>query len=80
MGLDFPNLPYLIDGNVKITETLAIHQYLADKWDKSLGGPDPKTRAKTVMVANVIMDLKKAVSIPLYRSGSKEESIKMMNE
>jgi glutathione S-transferase len=30
LGLDFPNIPYLIDGDLKLTETLAIHRYLAD--------------------------------------------------
>lgn len=25
LGLEMPNLPYFIDGNVKITESLAIH-------------------------------------------------------
>ena len=26
LGLEFPNLPYLIDGDVKITQTVAIMQ------------------------------------------------------
>ena len=30
LGLPYPNLPYLIDGDVKLTETIAIHRYLAD--------------------------------------------------
>lgn len=29
LGLEFPNLPYLIDGETKITETVAIMQYIA---------------------------------------------------
>ena len=28
LGLDFPNLPYLYDGDVKLTESLAIMRYL----------------------------------------------------
>ncbi|XP_077983081.1 glutathione S-transferase Mu 1-like [Glandiceps talaboti] len=31
LGLDFPNLPYLIDGDVKLTQTHAILVYLARK-------------------------------------------------
>lgn len=31
LGLAFPNLPYLIDGNVKLTQSLAIMRYLARK-------------------------------------------------
>ncbi|VDN09366.1 unnamed protein product [Dibothriocephalus latus] len=30
-GLDFPNLPYLIDGGLKLTQSSAILEYLADK-------------------------------------------------
>ena len=29
LGLTYPNLPYLIDGDINITETVAIQQYIA---------------------------------------------------
>ena len=34
LGLDFPNLPYLIDNedNVKLTESQAIPRYICSKW------------------------------------------------
>jgi glutathione S-transferase len=38
LGLDFPNLPYFIDEDVKITEHMAIHQYVADKYMPELLG------------------------------------------
>ena len=38
LGMEFPNLPYLFDENVKITETLAIMQYIAKKWKPELLG------------------------------------------
>jgi len=31
LGLDFPNIPYLIEGDVKITQSLAIMRYLGRK-------------------------------------------------
>ena len=31
LGLDFPNLPYYIDGDVKVTESVAIMKYIARK-------------------------------------------------
>eukprot|EP00116_Pleurobrachia_bachei_P005598 sb/3465860/ len=33
LGLDFPNLPYLIDGEVKLTESTAIYRYLGRKYN-----------------------------------------------
>jgi len=33
LDLDFPNLPYLMDGDVKITQNLAIMRYLGRKYD-----------------------------------------------
>ena len=33
LGLDFPNMPYLIDGEVKLTESTAIYRYLGRKYD-----------------------------------------------
>ena len=32
LGLDFPNLPYLFDGEVKLTESRAIYRYLGRKF------------------------------------------------
>ena len=32
LGLEYPNLPYLIDGEVKLTETIAIMQYIARRY------------------------------------------------
>jgi glutathione S-transferase len=34
LGLDFPNLPYLIKGDFKLTESIAIAKYIAKISDK----------------------------------------------
>ena len=45
LGLAFPNLPYLFDGDHSMTETAAIHIYLADKYKPELLGTNPQERA-----------------------------------
>jgi len=42
LGFDFPNLPYFVDTDgTQITETVAIHQYIAQKWMPELLGTTP---------------------------------------
>jgi glutathione S-transferase len=43
LGLDFPNLPYYIDGDVKLTQSGTILKYLARKYDL-----DAKTEAEHI--------------------------------
>ena len=73
MGLDFPNLPYFIDGDFKITETLAILKYVADKWKPELLGKDAQHRAMVNMAAFKVHELKMKVTGPCYMSGNLEE-------
>nr|AIR95627.1 GST m4 [Tetranychus cinnabarinus] len=48
LGLDYPNLPYYLDGDLKITQTLAILRYLARKHD--LGPKDEQETIRSDMV------------------------------
>lgn len=61
LGLEFANLPYFIHGNNKITESLAIHHYIAEVWDQSLLGKTPKDKAMVDMLTNVIRDMRMKV-------------------
>ena len=36
--MEFPNLPYLLDEDVKLTKTLTIMKYVAKKWKSELLG------------------------------------------
>lgn len=38
MGLDFPNLPYFVDGDVKLSESKSIMKYLCQKHQPKLMG------------------------------------------
>ncbi|XP_067951007.1 glutathione S-transferase Mu 1-like [Watersipora subatra] len=51
LGLDFPNLPYYIDGDVKLTETSAIFAYLGRKYN--LCGSTEDARVRNDMVYSV---------------------------
>ena len=73
LGLPFPNLPYFIDGDLKLTETIAIHKYIADKWNPELLGKDAQQRGVVNMLAGIICgDFKGAVTMPCYTQDSKE--------
>ena len=39
--MDFPNLPYIIDGDFKLSETYAVHQYIAQKYCPDVLGNTP---------------------------------------
>ncbi|GBL88106.1 Glutathione S-transferase Mu 2 [Araneus ventricosus] len=48
LGLDFPHLPYYIDGDVKLTQSIAILRHLARKYE--LDGKNDQDRHKIFMV------------------------------
>ena len=75
LGMDFPNLPYLIHGDFKMTETLAIHKYLADTYKPELLGKTPQERARAQMLWNVCSDLKMKATVPCYTDGNKQAII-----
>jgi len=64
LGLDFPNLPYLIDGEVKLSQSGAILRYLADK--HGLHGKDAKDRAHLEMLAFECVDIHQAIGRAVY--------------
>ena len=56
LGLDFPNLPYFIDGDVKITQSTAILRYIARK--HGLCGESVEEKACVDIMADSPMDLR----------------------
>ncbi|XP_011803490.1 PREDICTED: glutathione S-transferase Mu 5 isoform X4 [Colobus angolensis palliatus] len=54
LGLDFPNLPYLIDGTHKITQSNAIMRYIARK--HNLCGETEEEKIRVDILENQIMD------------------------
>ena len=61
----------MIDGEIKVTETLAIMKYIANKFGPELLGKDSAQVAKVEMVAASVSELKGAVTMPCYTVGDK---------
>ena len=81
LGLDFPNLPYLLDGEVKITESHAIIRYISNKWGGAdFSGKDPKDKGIVDMLLGVVSDIKGAATGHCYASGDLEAVIKIGND
>lgn len=40
-GMPFPNLPYFLDGDVKLAQASAIQRYICHKWKPELLGRTP---------------------------------------
>eukprot|EP00092_Neocalanus_flemingeri_P004998 GFUD01005374.1.p1 GENE.GFUD01005374.1~~GFUD01005374.1.p1 ORF type:complete len:230 (-),score=49.64 GFUD01005374.1:77-733(-) len=64
LGLDFPNLPYFIDGDIKITQSNAILRHIARKHD--LCGDSVAEKARVDMMADCAMDLRNSIVRLVY--------------
>ncbi|XP_063153794.1 glutathione S-transferase Mu 1-like [Candoia aspera] len=64
LGLDFPNLPYLIDGERKITQSNAILRYIARK--HKMCGETEEEMTRVDMLENQLMDFRIAFATLCY--------------
>uniref|UniRef100_A0A8C6EXM1 Glutathione S-transferase n=1 Tax=Marmota marmota marmota TaxID=9994 RepID=A0A8C6EXM1_MARMA len=64
LGLDFPNLPYLIDGPHKITQSNAILRYLARK--HNLCGETEEEMIRVDILENQAMDTRVQLAVICY--------------
>ncbi|VDP94899.1 unnamed protein product [Echinostoma caproni] len=56
LGLELPNLPYYIDGDLKITQSSAILRYLAEK--HAMVSQTPEERSRIIMIEGAALDLR----------------------
>ena len=83
LGLDFPNLPYIIDGDFKFSESKAVHYYAIKKSGKTdLLGKNLQDETIVVQLGGVLEDALKGF-IPLFFNPEREkllpEVIEKMN-
>jgi len=62
LGLSFPNIPYLIDGEYELTESAAIQRYIINRWGrKELLGKSAQDRARIETFLSVFNEVAGAV-------------------
>ena len=75
LGLEFPELPYMIDQELKLTDPLAIMAYLCQKYAPELIGENPVQMAEVIMIYAQLKDIKEKITSPCY-SGENPEKLK----
>lgn len=63
----FPNLPYLIDGDIHVTQSNAILRYVARKADPGLLGSTPEAQTRVDIMLEEGMDLRNRTVNMAYR-------------
>lgn len=59
LGLDFPNLPYYIDGDVKLSQSVCIMRYIGMKHMPSLCGVTLEEKTRVDMLSDEIADFRR---------------------
>ena len=67
LKLDFPNLPFLIDGELRMTESWAIMRYLAHKNNNQLYPEPGKQEILCEMAAGVVNDFRTNFMLMIYK-------------
>jgi len=71
LGLDFPNIPYLIEGDFKLSQSMAIMKYLGRKGGLYTPGSD-QDYARMELLMDTLLDFRMKFSMLCYRPGFEE--------
>jgi len=74
LGLDFPNLPYYIDNEIKSSQSGTILRYLGRKY--KLAGANEQETTTIEMLIDTATDLKVTIGFPAYTSANDEASLR----
>ena len=66
LGLDFPNLPYLIDGDFKVTQSNAVIRYIAQK--HNMVGETEEEMMRVAIMENQLMDFRNGFMTICYHT------------
>ena len=80
LGLDAPNLPYLINKDVKLTQTAAICNYICHKYLPHLLPQDIATRANGEMWQGVAEDIGLRLAMTVYPTLGDDEAYAKKSE
>ena len=72
-GLNFPNLPWIVDGDFRISESTAIYTYILEKYgNPDLIGKTIEDRAIVRLIEGIGLDLKQELFIQIFKGGRKD--------
>ena len=77
LGLDFPFLPYYIDGDLKLSQSMAILRYLGRKY--GLSATDDETMARQDMVEQQISDLRMTFMMQMSMNWTDDKDQQLKN-
>ena len=72
LPMDFPNLPYIFDGAHSQSETIAILEYLANKYSPKMIGGTPEEKGKLAQLRNILTEASNETRMLFYTSGDKQ--------
>ncbi|XP_034028125.1 glutathione S-transferase Mu 1-like [Thalassophryne amazonica] len=76
LGFNFPNLPYLVDGDRKLVQSSAIIRYIARK--HNLCGESEDEHIRVDIVENQAMDFRNGFVMMCYTGANQEEYLKSL--
>ena len=71
LGFDFPNLPYYQEGDLKLTQSMAIMRHVGRKFN--LVGKTEQECARADMILDQLMDFKGCLTDLVYNAGFSDE-------
>mmetsp|Transcript_33645 Transcript_33645/g.41210 ORF Transcript_33645/g.41210 Transcript_33645/m.41210 type:complete len:218 (-) Transcript_33645:205-858(-) len=76
LGMDFPNLPYIKNGDFYLTESKVVTAYICDKWAPDLIGSNPEERARILQTQEVLLEDFWKWFLAIFRTEDRDQVVK----